>query len=687
MGMRYAGFMAAAREDRLTREAREAEEAVRDDNYQRQLERDKAAHQRQLELLDIRQKNALKLNGIAASRAQKKIDAALRRKVDALITTQGLPDTPEVRGQIAAGIEIYGADGFMKGLDNKTIRISRGGGVSGGAIAPSPEVPEVSPSVDTGVGPDPTVDMNNSPATADPVEPSGNPNGDAAAAQFDGAVYDMENKTFADAGNPPEGMIWDNDKRTFVPVDETSAMLNDSATQTPTVEQQTEEGLGSPTAEDEGFKITYNNLPELRLDQIIGLDANGIDQFIRMAEEKGYSTDDLAAFRTEADFVRKTEVDTPDSFATMIGDADTFGKLNALQAQLDTQLQTKEIDQTAFDANSDLINKAVDRLIATRRVDAEKDGGQFMYFPMTKSGAIGADGSLVTVRDGQYFDPAGNVVDVSGGKLLPPENFETFVRNYNVQSQKIADIVADGTTAVQALSDYRRLVIDSPQGLNNYISVAGKLVAEANSIKSALEGITRENALYSYSTFENAVMSAIRDLSAEDARIARAQLRAAYTMAAFSGSSGQALSDNELVQNLRSVGQGLTDPRKVVGLINDNIDTVVTQTEQRRTTKFDSFIADDTLRNTMSDTPIGMNFTNYLDTGVLDEDTRRQYLDALGGKVDYAYGGVSEAGNPTIATMTFDEFKADLKNRAPEIYDQYTEDKLREFFQSEGGQL
>ena len=63
---------------------REAEEAVRDDNYQRQLERDQAAHQRQLELLDIRQKNALKLNGIAASRAQKKIDAALRRSRRAL---------------------------------------------------------------------------------------------------------------------------------------------------------------------------------------------------------------------------------------------------------------------------------------------------------------------------------------------------------------------------------------------------------------------------------------------------------------------------------------------------------------------------------------------------------------------------------------------------------------------------
>ena len=46
MGMRYAGFMAAARDDRLTREEREEAEGTRNETYQRQLERDDAAHQR-----------------------------------------------------------------------------------------------------------------------------------------------------------------------------------------------------------------------------------------------------------------------------------------------------------------------------------------------------------------------------------------------------------------------------------------------------------------------------------------------------------------------------------------------------------------------------------------------------------------------------------------------------------------
>ena len=304
---------------------------------------------------------------------------------------------------------------------------------------------------------------------------------------------------------------------------------------------------------------------------------------------------------------------------------------------------------------------------------------QLMFFPITSTGTIGADGQMVTQKDGSYLDAAGNKVDISAGKLLPVDGYETFVRNYNVQSQKVANTVSDGVNAVQSLANYRQLVIDAPAGLNTYISVAGKLVGEVNSIKSALQGV--QDGTYGYETFENRVMSAIRDLSQDDARIARAQLRAAYTMAAFSGSSGQALSDRELVANLEAVGKGLTDPRKVVGLINDNIDDVVTMTEQRRTTAFDSFIASDTLRETMSQTPIGMNFSNYLDTGVIDEETRRQYLDALANKTDYSFSSNQDPdGPPTISQMTFEEFKADLQQRAPEIYDSYTEDKLREFF-------
>jgi hypothetical protein len=403
-----------------------------------------------------------------------------------------------------------------------------------------------------------------------------------------------------------------------------------------------------------------------------------------MQEQRGYSDDELKPFREELEFVRKAEKDPEDSFSDLIGEADSFGKLNALQAQLDALQGTGELEDKEFGKRQDLINKAFDRLIEVNRRNAEKDGSNLMYFPITSTGTIGADGQMVTVRDGKYFDAAGAEIDVAKGKLLPPESYETFVRNYNNQADRIATDVTEGVNAIQSLVNYRMLVIDQPQGLNNYISIAGKLVGEANSIKSALEGISTGQ--YGYTTFENRVMSAIRDLSAEDARIARAQLRAAYAMATFSGSSGQALSDRELIQNLKAVGQGLTDPRKVVSIINDNIDDVVTLTEQKRAGKFNSFIASDALKATMSNTPIGMPFIDYLNTtsAGVDEATRRQFLDALNGKVDYNF--TQEAGG-SLSEMTFDEFKEDLKSRSPQVYDSYSEDDLRDYFTSNGGQL
>ena len=40
MGMRLAGFMAARKDDRLAQEARDEAKSLRDDTYQRQVERE-----------------------------------------------------------------------------------------------------------------------------------------------------------------------------------------------------------------------------------------------------------------------------------------------------------------------------------------------------------------------------------------------------------------------------------------------------------------------------------------------------------------------------------------------------------------------------------------------------------------------------------------------------------------------
>ena len=750
MGMRYAGFMAAARDDRLTREEREEAERVREDTYQRQIERDEAAHQRQLDLLDIRQKNALKLRGISAAKAQRKKDEALRKKIDALVKIQGLPDTPAVRSELADGLEVFGADTFITGLKSGRIRLN-----TPAEEAPSTEAPEydLGTPVDSREA-DPTVDLSSESVPAasipDVTRSSATP---LSFSDTDAQMADMTGATDTELSMPE--------------ADSPSDSLEGTS------EAQVEFSLGSPVEEleeapESSSVFSYGNNPYIKISDYAGQDADTLEQNIRMLGQQGYSEEELAPLREELEFVKKAETEpeasfsellaeadsfgklnalmasqselgldevelaarndkitaaitnlasiqdrnqpTEKGFADLIGDADSvgkinalrantqalrddnvideetytrrmglieqsmaglaqatapagvsfveqigkadsFGKLNSLQGQLDAKLSQDPSFQQEYDRQSSLITQSMDRLVDINRQNAEKDNGTLMYFPITPSGTIGSDGMMVTVRDGKYFTPAGQEIpaeQINSGKLLPPDNYDTFVRNYNGQAAKIAQDVTIGTNTLQSLANYRELVINNPAGINKFITVGGQLVSAVNSAGSAAQAVLTGD--YEYRTFENDIMNNLRDLSSDDKRIARAQLRAAYGMAAFSGSSGQALSDKELVLNLESIGAGITDPRKAVGVINDNIQDVIDLTEQKRKVKFDGFIATDSLRGTMATTPIGTVFSDYItQPGLFNETSLAQINEGYAGKTDYPFGSTT-SGTPDFAT-------------------------------------
>jgi hypothetical protein len=675
MGMRLAGFMAARKEDRLAQEARDEAKSLRDDTYQRQLERDDMAHQRQLDLLDIRQKNALKLSGIAESKAQKKADAKMRRKVDAFIRVRGLADTPAVRSEITSGFELYGTEKFLEGIKSGRFRLESPGG--------NPPPPPVADPNNIGVEVDAIDDTSEVSVTPDALSvdvPAVDQNPVSVQSELSLSDTDAQMAAITEEPSSGEG-------------------LNASEGPVEGAEDVPVAPPGSPLdntveAAPDGPLISYDNNPYIKLEDYAGQDSKTLAQSIRMLEQKGYSTEELAPLKAELDFVKKAEKDPVAGFASMLLEADSFGKLSALQGNLDVQLSDKTITLAEHTSRSAEVTNTMNTLVDINRKNAEKDGDPLMFASFTPTGSIGAAGQMVYPRDGKYYDAANNEVDISKGRVLPADGYETFVRNYNNAAQKIATDVDQGVGAIQALSDYRALVINAPQGLNPYLSVAGRLVGEANSIKSAFEGVV--NGEYGYSTFENSVMSTIRDLSAEDKKIARAQLRAAYAMAAFAGSSGQALSDRELMMNLENIGKGITDPRKVVGLLNTSMQEIVTRTEQTRSTKFNSFIASEELKGTMSTTPIGMNFTDYL-PNVLDEATQVSLKDALANETEYAYKSAGATASSIdfsdIPNITFGQFVEFLKTKPMAdpsqgtFYDNFTEDELRKFFKDNGGKL
>jgi hypothetical protein len=672
MGMRYAGFMAAARDDRLTREEREEAEGVRNEAYQRQIERDEAAHQRQIDLLDMRQQNALKLQGIAASKAQRVKDKALRKQVDAFIAVNGLEDTTQVRTEISNGIDLLGTD-FIAGYNKGQIRLN-----STTPTAVSTEVPEFSMGVSVDDDPG-SAQVNSSTSAFAPEAPTELSAGDLKLPD-------------TPVDNQMSELSLDDEPALTMPQPE--------AEPTTTAPEEVELSMGAEVEEEQApapeNMISYGNREFLNISDYAGKDANDLEQAIRMLEGKGYTPEELAPLRTELDFVQKAEKDPDPDFSELLIDADSVGKLSALQNSIDASPEGT-FTEAEITRRTGLINAGIDRLTAQAIAKAERDGGSLMFTPFTSNGSLGLDGQMVKVQGGKYFDLSGTEISadvIAKGRVLDPSTYETFVRNFNGQAGKIAESVTVGANALTSLSNYRKLVIDSPQGLNPFLSVGGKVLGVVNSANSAVQGLVSGE--YTYETFENEILNNLRDLSQQDRLIAQAQLRAAYAMASFAGSSGQALSDKELKQNLESIGQGVSDPKKIVGLINASMKSVVEATEQKRSIGLDGFIATNELRETMSTTAIGTPFSDYIQKpGLFSADNMAQINEGIEGKVDYPYGSSPQktrVGRKPISEMTYEEYIEDVKtwptaDGKGKLYDQFTEDALKNYFVQKGGKL
>ena len=141
---------------------------------------------------------------------------------------------------------------------------------------------------------------------------------------------------------------------------------------------------------------------------------------------------------------------------------------------------------------------------------------------------------------------------------------------------------------------------------------------------------------YNYG-FENQKLNSIADLTAADKLIAAAQLRAAYGLASIRGSSGQGLSDTELRLNLGSLGAEISDPEKVIGMINAEISSVIPMVETNRAAQINSVMTDTAMAESFKTKPFGMPFEQFLQTQL-----QPQELEQLGSALsdDRSYSNV-----------------------------------------------
>ena len=617
MGMRYAGFMAAARDDRLTREEREEAEGTRNETYQRQLERDDAAHQRQIDLLDMRQKNALKLSGIAASRVQGKKDAALRKKVDAFIAVNSLEDTPKVRTEISNGLDLLGKD-FITGYKTGRIRLT-----SPTTQPVENEAPELS---------------MGTPVDASPVSAELDLSAPVPASEVPLNVPAQELKLPED--NQMSDLSLGGPEPLAIPVETPEEEADSSVELSMGTEVEEEQ---APATEN---MLSYGNREFIDIADYAGKAAKYLEQDIRLLESKGYTPEELAPLRAELEFVEKTEKDPDPEFSAMLLDANSIDKLVALQNSL-SSLPKDAIAETERSRRAKLIDEGMVKMNEQAVAKARLVGGSVMYAPYTPNGSLGVNVQQINVRGDKFYNLDGTEIskeDISKGVILSTEGYDSFARNHNTRAAAISEGIQQGAGALTSLASYRQKVIDNPSGLNPYITVGGKVLDNVKSMVSAGQSLlSGPNPQYTYTQFEAQVLRNLSTLSAKDRSIAQAQLRAAYAMAAVEGSSGQGLSDNELLLNLESLGAGLSNPKKVVGLINDSMQTVVQKTEIDRKLAMDSFIAPDALKGTLANSAIATPFREYINQPDFYTDRiLTQINEGLEGKLDYNYSSVSK---------------------------------------------
>lgn len=283
-------------------------------------------------------------------------------------------------------------------------------------------------------------------------------------------------------------------------------------------------------------------------------------------------------------------------------------------------------DQATKDRATAELTALREGFIQADMAKAEQDGSPMEFVPFGADGLY-QSGNAVTVmkRGGQWVNVTdGTPVDITKGKVLNPETVMDTVKQFNDEFDEVAIVVAQGANGVRDLLNYRELVINNPAAVNKYSNLLGTILGEGEAAAAALKAFVKADGSYDYG-FEDRKLNSIQGLTAEAKAIAQAQLRAAYAIAKSQGSSGQGLSDTELGMALANIGQGVNDPSKVIGLINNEINSMIPAVETQRASRINSVgvMSDATVVDRIKLAPFGMPFEQFLMSQLTPEERVR----------------------------------------------------------------
>ena len=330
-----------------------------------------------------------------------------------------------------------------------------------------------------------------------------------------------------------------------------------------------------------------------------------------------------------------------------LGDADKAANLSDLQEQLDKFIAA-EVKKNNSKAAADR-----DPMIFY----AKREDGLFSLSPTLVT--EGPNGTLIKVGD-----PT-KIFNVADGKLVPESlAADDFIKVYNAPIRKAAEIVEDGVSGITNLLNYRKMTMENPAAFNSYLTAVQGIGDKLENFGSTFNTLVEGGA--SYQEVEIALFSELRELTGPAKQIFSMQLQAAYDLARLNGSSGQGLSDKELMQNLTAVGYGMTRSEYALGAINVAVNKYLVRVEGKRRGQVSGLLGDEDYIQSLQTMNLGIPFSKYLAknftiTEDMDDLTKAS-MQSLQKQLQLARTGSKERSSVEPPRQpTLEEFIAELK--------------------------
>ena len=194
----------------------------------------------------------------------------------------------------------------------------------------------------------------------------------------------------------------------------------------------------------------------------------------------------------------------------------------------------------------------------------------------------GKGGYLFTTTAGKPLSPT----DVANSVFYTTDEADLIVKVYNDEVSAANNTITESTVAVATIIDLQDYVeTEGKEALNPFTNAMGVLADKLTAAGDAavtIFSVNSEGNVGDYQQVESEFLEALNNLSGKDRIVAQKTLATAYAIAKMRGSVGQALSDRELKSILATLGQGVTDPAKLVSILDELLKSEVNNAEVRR---------------------------------------------------------------------------------------------------------